>query len=142
MVASIAVLPVNGEPGGGVPRLAPGTAGSFFQRKYRPFQNTAPIRDLPQERPMQFSRQAAQPWRPVLVVLAMTLLAACAGKPTEMPAAAVAQAPAAEADAPPMEMHEASAQCWMQVDKTRASIDVRSKLVDKCIEEKMKKAGR
>ena len=41
-----------------------------------------------------------------------------------------------------MEVHEASAQCRMQVDKTRAGIDARVKLVDKCIDDKMKKATR
>ena len=90
---------------------------------------------------MQFLREAARRGRPALVFLAMISLAACAGTPNEVPAAAAAQAPGAEAEPPPMEMHEASAQCWMQVDKTRAGIDARAKFVDKCINEKMKKAG-
>jgi hypothetical protein len=66
----------------------------------------------------------------------------CNAQPNEVPATAAAQAPTAEAEAPPMEVHEASAQCWMQVDKTRAEIDARAKLVDKCIDDKMQKSSR
>ena len=74
-------------------------------------------------------------------------LAACAGKPgSEMPAAAAAPSAAAPVAAAghaaqpkaPVDVHEASAQCWMKYDTSTASLDARSKLVDKCIDEKMK----
>ena len=66
----------------------------------------------------------------------------CNARPNEVLPAPAAQAPTAKAEAPPMEVHEASAQCRMQVDKTWAGIDARVKLVDKCIDDKMKKATR
>jgi hypothetical protein len=36
-----------------------------------------------------------------------------------------------------MERHEASAQCWMKYDRTGGSLDAKSRLVDKCISDKM-----
>jgi hypothetical protein len=89
------------------------------------------------------------PWIALAAVAA--LLAACTAtsNPGEMPAAAGAPAPAAQAAPPgpaganaapaalPMERHEASAQCWMKYDRTGASLDAKSKLVDKCISDKM-----
>jgi hypothetical protein len=85
--------------------------------------------------------------RPLFAILTAALLSACAatqnpgpgaaGEPAATPAAAPAAA-APEPEAPPLEMHEASAQCWMKYDKTGGSLDAKSKLVDKCIDEKMK----
>jgi hypothetical protein len=66
----------------------------------------------------------------------------CNAQPNDVPAAAAAQAPTAKAEVPTMEVQEARAQCRMQVDKTRAGIDARAKLVDKCIDDKLKKATR
>jgi predicted small lipoprotein YifL len=72
-------------------------------------------------------------------------LAACASKPPgEMPAQPAAASTAATAPAPqqpeaaPIDVHEASAQCWMKYDKTAVNLDAKAKLVDKCIDEKMK----
>ena len=68
----------------------------------------------------------------------------CASKPaSEMPAATTAAAkPAAsaveESDEPPMERSEAAGQCWMKYDKSGGSLEAKAKLVDKCIDEKMK----
>jgi hypothetical protein len=87
--------------------------------------------------PIRLARQV------VIVAAAGFALAACAGKPaSEMPAAAAAPAsttasPAAQPKAA-IDVHEASAQCWMKYDKSTASLDARAKLVDKCIDEKMK----
>jgi hypothetical protein len=80
----------------------------------------------------------------ILTVLATALLCGCANtpKPDDDSAATVAApAPAAAADQPPpkpVEMHDASAQCWMKFDKSGGSLEAKSKLVDKCIDEKMK----
>jgi hypothetical protein len=68
-------------------------------------------------------------------------LAACASKPPgEMPTQpAAATAPASQQpEAAPIDVHEASAQCWMKYDKTAVNLDAKAKLVDKCIDEKMK----
>jgi hypothetical protein len=78
-----------------------------------------------------------------LAFLALSL-AACASKPaSEMPAAATTAAakPAAveQADEPPMERSEAAGQCWMKYDKSGGSLEAKAKLVDKCIDDKMKK---
>jgi hypothetical protein len=78
-----------------------------------------------------------------LLVLAAVLLCGCAGtpKPEAEAAGATVQPAAAPADEPPakkLEVHEASAQCWMKFDKTAGSLEAKSKLVDKCIDEKMK----
>jgi hypothetical protein len=77
------------------------------------------------------------------VIAAGFALAACASKPAgEMPAAsaqpAAAPAPAAQQEAAPIDVHEASAQCWMKYDKTAVNLDAKAKLVDKCIDEKTK----
>ena len=81
-----------------------------------------------------------------ITLLALSLLAGCATGPTsEMPAAAVAApqtaaAPVDEPDPPPpLEKHEVTARCWMKVDRSRADIDTRTKLVDKCVAENMAK---
>ena len=78
------------------------------------------------------------------VILILALLAGCAGKPeSEMPTAlkpdtAPAQTAAGDvAPAPPLERHEASAQCWMRHDKSGGSLDAKAKLVEKCINDKM-----
>ncbi|MBV9556759.1 MAG: hypothetical protein JO254_06735 [Pseudolabrys sp.] len=75
-------------------------------------------------------------------LLATAVLAGCAGGPAnEMPAAAASPASAsADAPAKPIERHEASAQCWMKYDKAAGGIDAKAKLVDKCIDEKLKAA--
>ena len=78
-------------------------------------------------------------------ILILALLAGCAAKPeSEMPTALkpetppAAQAGAAEdRPAPRLERHEASAQCWMRHDKSGGSLDVKAKLVEKCINDKM-----
>jgi hypothetical protein len=80
------------------------------------------------------------------IIAAGFALAACASKPaSEMPAAAqpaaasAAPAPAApQAAVAPVDVHEASAQCWMKYDRTAVNLDAKAKLVDKCIDEKMK----
>jgi ABC-type glycerol-3-phosphate transport system substrate-binding protein len=89
-------------------------------------------------------RQAA------FIIAAGLTLAACASKPvSEMPAAASATSasaaapvatagPAAQPKAAPADVHEASAQCWMKYDKTAVNLDAKAKLVDKCIDDKMK----
>jgi hypothetical protein len=41
----------------------------------------------------------------------------------------------------PMTRERASGMCWMRYDRSRAGLDARMKLVDKCIDEKMQ-AGR
>ncbi len=84
---------------------------------------------------------------PLFTILTAALLCGCAatqnpgpgaaGEPAA-PAPAAAVAAPAEPEAAPLEMHEASAQCWMKYDKTGGSLDAKSKLVDKCIDEKMK----
>ena len=80
------------------------------------------------------------------IVLILALLAGCAGKPdSEMPTAlkpetapAAAQTAAADdAPAPRIERHEASAQCWMRYDKAGGPLEVKAKLVEKCINDKM-----
>jgi hypothetical protein len=80
------------------------------------------------------------------LLAALTLLAGCATQPSsEMPTAGAAPASATaakpaveEADDPPMERPEASAQCWMKYDRSGGSLEAKAKLVDKCITEKMK----
>jgi hypothetical protein len=85
----------------------------------------------------------------ILATLASALLAGCANTPkpddgsaavAAPPAAAAptAAAPAEQPPAKPMDVHEASAQCWMKFDKNGGSLEAKSKLVDKCIDEKMK----
>jgi hypothetical protein len=77
---------------------------------------------------------------------------ACASKPvSEMPAststpaaASAAAKPAAapaveEADEPPMERSEAAGQCWMRYDKSGGSLEAKAALVEKCINDKLKK---
>jgi hypothetical protein len=73
------------------------------------------------------------------------LLAACAaqtgaGNEPRAAAAPAAVAPAAPKDEPPLDVHEASAECWMRYDKSGGSLDAKAKLVDKCINDKMKGA--
>jgi len=64
--------------------------------------------------------------------------------PSEQPAPAAAPAaPQAEPEpAEPITQERASAACWMKYERQRGlSLDARMKLVDKCIDERMK-AGR
>ncbi|MBV9260022.1 MAG: hypothetical protein JO205_01490 [Pseudolabrys sp.] len=80
----------------------------------------------------------------VTLAAAAALLGACAaGTAGSDRSAAVAAAPAQAAAAPeepakPRDVHEASAQCWMKYDKSKESLEAKAKLVDKCIDEKMK----
>jgi Flp pilus assembly protein TadD len=77
--------------------------------------------------------------RSACVLAALTLLlAGCAQTPVNEMGASATAAAAAPADAPPMERHEASAQCWMKYDKSGGSLEAKAKLVDKCITEKTK----
>lgn len=39
---------------------------------------------------------------------------------------------------PPLERHEAAGQCWMIADKRGGSMDAKIKMVDTCIDDKMK----
>ena len=91
----------------------------------------------------------------VLTAFAVALAGCAATNPGEMPAATTSAAPAAspapaaanapaaaeDAPAPRPERHEAAAQCWMKYDKSGGSLDAKSKLVDKCIDEKMHGGG-
>jgi len=72
-----------------------------------------------------------------------------AAQPAPQPVVAARPQPAAQ-PAPPepdpepeeaMTRERASGMCWMRYDRSRASLDARMKLVDKCIDEKMR-AGR
>jgi len=79
----------------------------------------------------------------LLAALAAAVLSGCAGPAAtgdQLPAQAAAPAPATEPepDAAPLETHQASAQCWMKYDKSGGSLEARSKLVNKCIDDKMK----
>jgi hypothetical protein len=102
----------------------------------------------------------------IVLTIFVALLAGCAAtSPGEMPAAATATAapatgspapapganspaPAAaaaaqveEAPPPKLERHEAAAQCWMKYDKSGGSLEAKAKLVDKCIDEKVRGGG-
>ncbi|MGE0563109.1 MAG: hypothetical protein AB7O50_01220 [Pseudolabrys sp.] len=45
----------------------------------------------------------------------------------------------AESDpGPPLARHEAAGQCWMIADKRGGSIEAKTKIVDKCIDDKLK----
>ena len=57
--------------------------------------------------------------------------------PAPAPPPRPAPAAADDAPAPPLERHEASAQCWMRHDKSGVSLDAKAKLVEKCINDKM-----
>lgn len=67
--------------------------------------------------------------------------------PQPQPVVAARPQPAAQPAPPDPEPEEAmtreraSGMCWMRYDRGRASLDARMKLVDKCIDEKMR-AGR
>jgi len=69
--------------------------------------------------------------------------------PAPQPVLAARPQPAAQPAPPepdpepeePMTRERASGMCWMRYDRSRASLDARMKLVDKCIDEKMQ-AGR
>ena len=55
------------------------------------------------------------------------------GKPAERKPAA------ADADpGPPLERHEVAGTCWMLADKRGGSLDAKLKMVDKCIDDRMK----
>lgn len=68
-----------------------------------------------------------------------TAFAAPSAKPAPQP---VSSSPPAAAEAPtshpPLKPYEASAQCWMKYDKSRMDLDAKAKLVDKCIDDKLK----
>jgi hypothetical protein len=90
-------------------------------------------------------------WPGLGVVLIGALLSGCANPPAPpggipLPATApVAAAPAAAPPAPVAEptpkQYEASAQCWMKYDKATENLDAKAKLVNKCIDDKMKGAS-
>ena len=70
--------------------------------------------------------------------------AAAQPAPAPLPTMAARPAPAAQpspeaepAPEEPMTRERASAACWMRYDRSRASLDARMKLVDKCIDERM-----
>jgi hypothetical protein len=103
---------------------------------------------------LHFGRHSRRFWRhpmtPIrlafVAALALPLaLGACASKPaSEMPAATAAAAakpaPAVEeSDELPLERSEAAGQCWMKYDRSGGSLEAKAKLVDKCIDDKMKK---
>jgi hypothetical protein len=52
--------------------------------------------------------------------------------------------PMAAAPQPPMTRTRAAAECWMVTEKTEAglNLDRRADIVDRCIQAKMKRAGR
>jgi len=85
-----------------------------------------------------------------VLLAAAAVLPGCASTPgTESAPTAVAATPSAASAAPaeeppakPMDVHTASAQCWMKYDKSGGSLDAKSKLVDKCIDDTMKAAKR
>jgi hypothetical protein len=113
---------------------------------------------------MGLSRPALMFAAPLLLMAALGL-AACnpatiqglqapaaqpAAEPAAEPAPATAAGPAQAAQpepepepeaAEPMTRERASATCWTRYDRSRASLDARMKLVDKCIDERMQ-AGR
>jgi hypothetical protein len=101
-----------------------------------------PTRFLIRSEPHPMTRPA----RSACVLAALTLLlAGCAQTPVnEMGTAATTASTtaAAPAEAPPVERHEASAQCWMKYDKSGGSLEAKAKLVDKCIAEKTKTAAK
>jgi hypothetical protein len=84
------------------------------------------------------------PWPAIGLILGLmpALLAGCTNPPAPpggipVPATGpVAAAPAA-ADPPPKQ-YEASAECWMKYDKATGNLDAKAKLVNKCIDDKMK----
>jgi hypothetical protein len=70
--------------------------------------------------------------------------AAPGAKPAPQPvSSSPAPSPAAEDSGPrtPLKPYEASAQCWMKYDKSRMDLDAKAKLVDKCIDDKLKGQG-
>jgi hypothetical protein len=58
-------------------------------------------------------------------------------KPDTKPKPAAAAA-AQEDPGPPLERHEVAGTCWMIADKRGGSMDAKIKLVDQCIDERMK----
>jgi len=72
---------------------------------------------------------------------AAILLPACAATPPgDAPPALAATPVATEPAEPPKPVlrHEASAECWMKHDKSGGSLEAKTKLVGKCIDERMK----
>jgi hypothetical protein len=60
-------------------------------------------------------------------------------KPDSKPAAPKPAAAAAQEDpGPPLERHEVAGTCWMIADKRGGSMDAKIKMVDQCIDERMK----
>jgi hypothetical protein len=58
-------------------------------------------------------------------------------KPADQKPAAAAAAPQDE-PGPPLERHEVAGTCWMLADKRGGSLDAKLKMVDKCIDDRMK----
>jgi hypothetical protein len=57
-------------------------------------------------------------------------------RPDTKPKPAAAAAP--EDPGPPLERHEVAGTCWMIADKRGGSMDAKIKMVDQCIDERMK----
>jgi len=77
--------------------------------------------------------------RAILAVGLAALLAGCAAQgPVNEMVASPGQQPTGEAQAPPPDKHEVAAQCWMKYDKSTSNLDAKSKLVDKCIADRLK----
>jgi hypothetical protein len=76
------------------------------------------------------------------ILAAAILLPACAATRAgdAQPALAATPAAAEPAEPPPQPLlrHEASAECWMKHDKSGGSLEAKTKLVGKCIDERMK----
>jgi hypothetical protein len=99
--------------------------------------------------------QRIRPFNYALLAAVAVLLASCAHEETRVSSTATAppaasQAAAQPAPAPepepeePITEHQASAACWMKYERGRRdlSLEARAKLVDKCIDERMKAAAR
>jgi hypothetical protein len=96
------------------------------------------------------ARRPLAPIPALVLLLAGAILSGCqtdgiAGDHTPQVAAAAQPAPqAAPAPEEPITEHQASAACWMKFERGRKDLplEARAKLVDKCIDERMKAAAR
>jgi hypothetical protein len=82
-------------------------------------------------------------WPVIGVLLMSALLAGCANPPAPpggipVPATGPVAAVAPPVAEPPPKQYEASAQCWMKYDKATGNLEAKAKLVNKCIDDKMK----
>ncbi len=80
--------------------------------------------------------------RSLVLLGALLVLAACAdgSKATPTPVAAPAAAPIAEPAKPPERLTatQINEKCWMKYEASRADLDKRMKLVEKCVDERTK----